>query len=53
MTYWQGQLDKIEMSGGQTRIKIKNAEASTHWLDLTSEQYLELEKFLLSIEESE
>ena len=50
MSYWSRQLDRIKMSGGQPKIKLSNEEAATNWLNLTSEQYLQLEQFLLGMD---
>jgi hypothetical protein len=53
MSYWGQQLDRIQMSGGQVKIKIRNSEASTNWLSLTSEEYLEVENLLRRLEKKE
>lgn len=50
MSYWSRQFERIQMSGGPVKIKITTEEASTNWLNLTSEQYLRLERFLLDME---
>lgn len=40
------QLDRLQLSAGQPQIKIRNPEASTDWINITSEQQLAIEKIL-------
>jgi hypothetical protein len=40
------QLDRLEFGGGQPQIQIRNPEASTNWINITSEQQLAIEKIL-------
>jgi hypothetical protein len=53
MTYWENELNKVELSGGQVKLQLKTSEAKTNWINLSSDQFAALQDLLLSIEEEE
>jgi hypothetical protein len=53
MTYFDNELNKIEMSGGQVKLQLKTSENKTNWINLTSDRFAAVQELLLSIEEPE
>lgn len=46
--YLQGQLDKVQPSGGyRNKLQIRSTTANTNWLNITAEQLAAIEKILL------
>jgi hypothetical protein len=52
MTYFENELNKIELSGGQVKLQLKTSENKTKWLNLSSDQFAAVQALLLEIEET-